>query len=185
MGFDEINIDYVRFPTDGPMKDIYYPFSNEILEKDKMWGKAKVLDRFFNYFTSELRKEFPEIKISVDVFGQVAVNDDDVTIGQILESALLYFDAVSPMAYPSHYARSFVPFSDGPDNHPYEVIDKTLKKASQKIDFLNGAIENARKNNSKVILRKGFGASLAPAEAFRLRITKDKIRPWYQAFTCT
>jgi hypothetical protein len=34
----------------------------------------------------------------------VAVNNDDVTIGQILESALLYFDAVAPMSYPSHYS---------------------------------------------------------------------------------
>jgi hypothetical protein len=43
MGFDEINYDYIRFPSDGNMKDIYYPVSD---------GKSKpeVLKGFFLIF---------------------------------------------------------------------------------------------------------------------------------------
>ena len=29
IGFDELNFDYIRFPSDGNMNDIYYPFSEQ------------------------------------------------------------------------------------------------------------------------------------------------------------
>ena len=33
--FDEINFDYVRFPSDWKISQIYAPFSNEILNQNK------------------------------------------------------------------------------------------------------------------------------------------------------
>jgi len=32
LGFDEINFDYIRFPTDGDMKDMVYPIWNPKVE---------------------------------------------------------------------------------------------------------------------------------------------------------
>jgi hypothetical protein len=112
------------------MSNIFYPFSQQEINDDKKWGRAKIMDKFYNYFTTKLREEFPKIQISANVFGQVALNNDDVNIGQILASTLLYFDNVAPMAYPSHYHKNFGNFADGPDNHPFEVIDKTLRTAN-------------------------------------------------------
>ena len=186
LGFDEINLDYVRFPSDGPMSDIYYPISQNTIDADPNWGRSKIMDDFYYYFTKQMREQFPEIVISANVFGQVAINDDDVSIGQILESALLYFDAVSPMAYPSHYSKYFVPFSDGPDNHPYEVIDKTLEKANIKIASINNKIVNAKADGSKIEIRPGFETNLSVNEIQKLvPVEKTDIRLWLQAFTCT
>ena len=47
VGFDEINYDYVRFPSDGNMKDIYYPYS-----------EGRVLTEVIKEFMAFLDKEF-------------------------------------------------------------------------------------------------------------------------------
>lgn len=118
-GFDELNFDYIRFPSDGNMKDIYYPWSGTST-------KSAVLESFF----SHLHKTFAphNIPISADLFGMVTTNTDDLNIGQVLEKALPYFDFVAPMVYPSHYPRGWNGFSD-PEEKPYEVIQISMKSA--------------------------------------------------------
>jgi hypothetical protein len=37
LGFDEINFDYVRFPSDGYIGQTYYPKSTDILEENPKW----------------------------------------------------------------------------------------------------------------------------------------------------
>jgi len=46
LGFDELNFDYIRFPSDGNMRDIYYPFSEDRVVSDPELGKAKVMKDF-------------------------------------------------------------------------------------------------------------------------------------------
>ena len=53
-GFDELNYDYIRFPTDGNMEDIYYPFSEETLTNNYL-GRTIVMKEFFEYLSTELR----------------------------------------------------------------------------------------------------------------------------------
>lgn len=48
IGFDEINWDYIRYPTDGNMKDIAFPVSGTR-------SKALTLEGFFKYIDKELR----------------------------------------------------------------------------------------------------------------------------------
>lgn len=186
IGFDEINLDYVRFPSDGPISDIFFPFSQEEINNDVKWGKARIMENFYEFFTKSLKKEFPEIQISASIFGQAAISHNDVSIGQVLASTLLYFDTVSPMAYPSHFNKDFGNFPDGPDNHPFEVIDKTLISANKKIDNMNEKIVLAQKNNEKVEIRDGFYSNLSKEEVLNLeKIDYKKVRLWLQAFTCT
>lgn len=111
-GVDEIQFDYIRFPSDGNMKDIYYPASE---------GKAKVvvLREFFEYLHGEF--DGSGIVTSADLFGMTTTNTDDLGIGQNLEDALRNFDYVSPMVYPSHYPKTWSGFSD-PEAYPYETI---------------------------------------------------------------
>ncbi|MEK9201847.1 MAG: putative glycoside hydrolase, partial [Patescibacteria group bacterium] len=40
-GFDELNFDYIRFPSDGNMNDVYYPLREERLVADPDFGKAR------------------------------------------------------------------------------------------------------------------------------------------------
>src|SRR3989344_5379030 len=75
LGFDELNFDYIRFPSDGDMKDIAYT-----------WGggkaKAEALEDFFRYLHEQLKPL--GVVISADLFGMTATNEDDLNIGQVL-----------------------------------------------------------------------------------------------------
>ena len=129
LGFDEINYDYIRFPSDGNMKEIYYPVSEERVTLDPEKGKAKVLQEFFVYLNNKMGST--EAVLSADLFGMVTTNDDDLNIGQILEYALPFFDYICPMVYPSHYPSGFIGLSN-PAAHPYQVIKYSMDKAVEK-----------------------------------------------------
>jgi len=117
-GFDEINFDYVRFPTDGNTGKMAFPIYNG------KTAKAEIMKSFFQYLRQQLVGE----KISVDLFGLTAVKRGDIGIGQILENVFENFDYVSPMVYPSHYAKGFMGFSN-PAEYPYEVIKYSMDNA--------------------------------------------------------
>ncbi len=126
LGFDELNFDYIRFPSDGNMKDIYYPVSGNMLIADSENGKATALERFFKYLSEQLRDT--DVVLSADLFGMTTTNTDDLNIGQVLERASPYFDYIAPMVYPSHYPKTFIGLSD-PNKYPYEVVKYSLDKA--------------------------------------------------------
>ncbi len=126
LGFDELNFDYIRFPSDGNMKDIYYPVSGEMIAQDPENGKAIALENFFAYLAQKLNKT--DVVLSADLFGMTTTNTDDLNIGQVLERAIPYFDYIAPMVYPSHYPNTFIGLSD-PNKYPYEVVKYSLDKA--------------------------------------------------------
>ena len=131
LGFDELNFDYIRFPSDGNMKDIYFPISNGKIKKD-------VMREFFKYMNEKLvNTDSPRtgIKISADVFGMVATNTDDLGIGQYLEDATEYFDYVAPMVYPSHYPNGWNGFKN-PATKPYEVVKIAMDKAVARMKII-------------------------------------------------
>jgi hypothetical protein len=122
-GFDEINLDYIRFPSDGDLDRAAYPFW------DEKSPRRDVLRRFFEYMSTSL----PDAILSADMFGIVTVRDDDLGIGQIIEDADGYFDYICPMVYPSHYASGFLGFPN-PAARPYEVIDYSMTGAIEKLE---------------------------------------------------
>jgi len=113
-GFDELNFDYIRFPSDGNMSDIAFPVSGT-----RAKDKPAVLDEFFAYLDQSL-SDLPT-PISADVFGMVTTNTDDLNIGQLLEPIAKHFDYVAPMIYPSHYPAAFHGYKN-PAAHPYEIV---------------------------------------------------------------
>lgn len=119
VGFDEINFDYIRFPSDGNMKDISYPFSSST-------PKHTVMRNFFEYLHNEFTGS--GLKISADLFGMVTTAKDDMGIGQLLEDALPYFDYIMPMVYPSHYPSTFQGYKN-PESFPYEVVHFAMSEA--------------------------------------------------------
>jgi hypothetical protein len=144
-GFDEINVDYVRFPTDGNMKDMVFPVtgalvygkttsSNAVTSRNPIamhkLPKARALKAFFAYFHQQTRTL--GIPISADLFGMVLTSTDDLNIGQVLEVASPYFDAICPMIYPSHYPPGFKNFSN-PAQHPYEIVNFVLKSGMARL----------------------------------------------------
>lgn len=181
LGFDEINYDYIRFPTDWYISQIYYPFASEIINSDKKWWKVKVIDMFSNYITSKLKKYNSDIIISADVFWLVT----DYTmfgIGQNLESFLLSFDYIWPMIYPSHYWEGYYGYKY-PDNNPYWIISIALKNASEKINNLNIEIKNANIEFRDIKLNDNFTYSKRDLSDKKINI--KQIRPFLQWFSCT
>ncbi|MGC9048860.1 MAG: putative glycoside hydrolase [Patescibacteria group bacterium] len=122
LGFDEVNFDYVRFPSDGDTNRIVYPFWDGRTEK------SEIIRRFFEYQKIHLEKYGPR---SIDLFGLTLWHIEDgfdMNIGQKLVNTLPYFDYICPMVYPSHYPANFEGFIN-PAQHPYEVIYRSLIKA--------------------------------------------------------
>lgn len=124
VGFDEINFDYIRFPSDGNMQDISYPWSSTT-------PKTVVMEGFFKYLNQKLVENSistDRLKISADLFGMVTTAKDDMGIGQLLEIALPYFDYIMPMVYPSHYPPTYQGYKN-PAQYPYEIIKYDMSSA--------------------------------------------------------
>ena len=121
-GFDEIQFDYVRFPSDGPLKDISYPEGHN---EDKA---VSLISSFVE--EADRRLSQYNVKLSVDVFGLTTLRDD-VGIGQNFKQLIDRADYVSPMIYPSHYYKGSYGYKN-PNNAPYEIIRLSLKDAIRK-----------------------------------------------------
>lgn len=117
IGFDEINFDYIRFPSDGNMQDIQYP--------ENSGTRSEILERFFKKLHSEMTID--QIPTSADLFGLTTEATDDMGIGQVLEKVLPYFDFIAPMIYPSHYGKGYQGFSN-PAEHPYAVVKSAMQQ---------------------------------------------------------
>lgn len=127
-GFDEVNIDYVRFPSDGNLAAMRFPFW------DQKVPRREILRQFF----AQLRGGLPHSRISVDFFGFVTNRDDDFGVGQVIEDAFEYFDYVSPMVYPSHYPNGFLGLGN-PAEHPYAVVKHALDGGMQRLEAFRQA----------------------------------------------
>jgi hypothetical protein len=116
LGFDEVNLDYIRFPTDGSLSDMVFPISGERGAHDK----PGIVSEFYQYITDALHKD--GIPVSGDLFGIIMVTNVDVkTLGQDMHVALQTFDFVSPMVYPSHFYEGTAGYQN-PAAHPAEII---------------------------------------------------------------
>lgn len=152
IGFDEINFDYVRYPSDGNMSDIRFDHSDGS-------NKPESLRKFFEFLHTQLKDT--GIVTSADLFGMTTTNTDDLNIGQVLENALPYFDYIAPMVYPSHYPSNFNGWAN-PNNYPYELIYFVMKAGADRAEAL--------KNNPAT-----------PAD-IKARVGAHQLRTWIQDF---
>ncbi len=163
IGFDELNFDYIRFPSDGPMSDIAFIWSGNRKKQD-------VLESFFKYLHGELHPT--GVIMSADIFGMTTTNTDDLNIGQVLEKVSPYFDYVAPMVYPSHYPPNFNGWAN-PNEHPYDIIKYSMDAAVKR--FLA---------TSTVVVLTGVEpiASTTPPLYPKKAWHTEKLRPWLQDF---
>lgn len=130
IGFDELNYDYIRFPSDGNMRDIYYPFSEQKIINNPDYGKAEALRDFFVYLSNEMNGT--GAMLSADLFGMTMTNTDDLNIGQILEYTEPFFDFICPMVYPSHYPKGFNGYYDV-NAYPYEIVKVSMDEGVKRL----------------------------------------------------
>ena len=136
-GFDEINFDYVRFPSSGKLENMMFPFWQE---KTPMHS---VIKEFYNYLHQGLSKT----KISLDIFGMSTVSSNGLGIGQILEDSFGYFDYVCPMVYPSHFSHGFLGHYN-PADYPYEVIKYSMDSAFKELSYFEDSIKSSITSSS-------------------------------------
>lgn len=128
-GFDEINFDYIRFPSDGPTTRMKFNYW-------KGGEKWKTLKIFYSYLNENLRRK--GIPISADLFGLTCCKNNDLIIGQRIIDAYPYFDAISQMMYPSHYYGGFKQYKN-PAEFPYEVIKISLDETKARLEHFRKA----------------------------------------------
>jgi hypothetical protein len=117
-GFDEIQFDYVRFPTDGKLGLARYARPNT--RETRLPAIAGFLAR--------ARKELAPtgVFLAADIFGYTAFNENDTDVGQRIEELAPYLDYFSPMVYPSGYHLG-IPGYRNPVEHPYEIVFQSVK----------------------------------------------------------
>lgn len=121
MGFDEINFDYIRFPATSKICT-----SKDNTEKNRIAAIEK--------FLKEARTTLEPygVFISVDTFGQICWNSDDVRIGQTIRSLSKYSDYLCPMLYPSGFKSGVLGFKH-PSSHPYEMVHQSIEQMKKEI----------------------------------------------------
>jgi len=123
-GVDEIQFDYIRFPTQGDVNSTKYNFDEASIEKYEIIRNfiARVKDRIAPYGT----------KLSMDVFGVIVWNNayDSQFTGQRMECLGPYIDVVYPMIYPSHFGPGFAGY-DNPGDYPYYFVSESVKLFQQ------------------------------------------------------
>ena len=114
-GFDEIQFDYVRFPSDGDTSIIRYPGTHP-------QPMRQTIAAFLRYAAARLHPL--GVRVSADVFGLSATHD--LGIGQYPGQLGKIVDTIYPMAYPSHYRSGEYNLPD-PNAVPGTTVSKSLQ----------------------------------------------------------
>lgn len=161
MGADEIQFDYVRFPTGSPESGAAPSFASV----EEKIPKQYAINRFLETARIEIQEKLG-VPISADLFSIVMSSEvDGQLIGQNWSTiGLTGIDCICPMIYPSHYANASLgsqgngvgsyigqDFFTAPDTEPYAVI------------------ENAIIDGERASKQAGY----------------TRLRPWLQAFTAS
>ena len=126
LGFDEINLDYIRFPSDGNLGAITFA------EENTLETRTTAIRTFISRVDQAL---IPYgTFLSADLFGLTVWVDpaDDMNIGQRVIDIAPYVDYLSPMIYPSTFAPGNLGLAD-PSASPYEVIFHSQQVAISRV----------------------------------------------------
>ena len=123
VGFDEINFDYIRFPAKSRLR---------YSKKNTQENRIKTIGEFLDLAQDRLRKY--GVFISVDTYGNICwTKKGDNNIGQTVTSLANHADYLSPMLYPSGFAKGSFYF-ENPSEHPYDVIYRSIKNIRDRVE---------------------------------------------------
>lgn len=124
LGFDEIQFDYIRFPSDGNTKDCRYSIRlTTTSANNALVGFLK---------TAHERLKPRGANISIDVFGLTTTVEHDMGIGQRIVELARWVDYVSPMVYPSHYNPGEYGIPN-PNAAPYQTVFRGMEGAVRRL----------------------------------------------------
>jgi hypothetical protein len=128
-GFDEIQFDYIRFPTDG-----INLYQTEYRWKSQGMDMEGALISFLKYARKNI-----QAPIGIDIYGANGWYRSGTRTGQDVELLSDYVDVICPMFYPSHFEQPFLAHSPA-ENRPYRI-------------YYFGAYRNTVIARNKVIVR--------------------------------
>jgi len=121
IGFDEIQLDYVRFPVEPSSKYAKYP-SRE--------GKTERYEAIAALL-AKVDKEI-SIPLSIDVFGLTAYNEGDPDgLGQSLEHLAPHIDAISPMLYLANWPKRV--WENPKPSRTYALVHNAIKQIRNRL----------------------------------------------------
>ncbi len=119
-GFDEIQFDYIRFPTDGiNLSDARYRW------KDPGMDMESAIISFMNHVRSHV-----SAPISVDIYGANGWYRTAARTGQEVEILSRYVDVICPMYYPSHFEQTFLA-NPPEDQRPYRIYYQGIQRTDR------------------------------------------------------
>lgn len=101
LGVDEVQCDYIRFPSDGDI--------DRILFRDRRPGMNRI--DALESFVRRLREKLT-IPVGMDLYGFNSWYRMGNWIGQDIVMLSQYVDVISPMFYPSHFPKGFMEDTD-------------------------------------------------------------------------
>lgn len=128
-GFDEIQFDYIRFPTDG--LNLY---NAQYRWRDKGMDKESALISFLSY-----ARENIHAPIGIDIYGANGWYRSGTRTGQDAEMLAEYVDVIAPMFYPSHFEQTFLNYAP--------VADRTYRI------YYYGSFRNSILCHNRAIIR--------------------------------
>lgn len=124
LGFDEIQYDYVRFPSDGDLSTA--EFGQEFTSETREAAITEFMRRSYDAIHAA------DGLLAADLFGFITIVDDEQYIGQRFSQLEPYLDYVCMMIYPSHFTEGNIASAPGhPNDFPYETIYESLERAEE------------------------------------------------------
>ncbi len=109
-GFDEIQFDYIRFPTDGTnLSSAQYKWQSEGMDKES------ALISFLSYARENIKAP-----IGIDIYGANGWYRTAARTGQDVETLAEFVDVICPMFYPSHFENKFLNYEPY-EERPYRI----------------------------------------------------------------
>lgn len=128
-GFDEIQFDYIRFPTDGlNLSSATYRW------RDTGMDKESALVSFLSYARKNINAP-----IGIDIYGANGWYRSGTRTGQDVELMSDYVDVICPMFYPSHFEQDFLEYAPV-EERPYRI-------------YFYGTYRNTVMGRNKIVVR--------------------------------
>ena len=167
-GVDEIQFDYIRFPSDGSVSRALYRFKRENM------NRIEALESFL-----ARAREVIHIPISADLFGFNSWHRMGNWIGQSIEVIADYVDVICPMFYPSHFPRDFIGdmsyldrarriYSEGSTRANSIVNGRSIIRPYIQAFLIGGELEMEEQEYSSYLLEQIEGSLEAPGSGFTL-----------------
>ena len=133
LGFDEVQFDYIRFPSDGDLSTA--DFGPHLVTAET---RTKAIADFLGLAADALRPT--GAKLAADVFGYTLFVDTDLGIGQDSARLARLVDVLCPMVYPSHFPDGSLLLPGHPNDFPYETIAISMDAARTKLGGAAGKL---------------------------------------------